>query len=68
MHACMHARSYTCVHNVGSFPLADVIEMQLLHVSCLIQCLVVCRKHMREEFVRKTVENLFFLRCVQRAF
>jgi hypothetical protein len=54
----MHMLVHKCVHNLFSFILAGVMKIQLLDMACLIQCLVVCINHMREEFVRKTVDSV----------
>ncbi len=55
IYMCMHMHVFICVCNSL---LASVTEIQLVHISCLIQCSGAYSKHMGEEFVRETVENL----------
>jgi hypothetical protein len=57
---CVHAR--TRVHNLSNSYLASIRKIKLLHISCVIQCSEACSRHMREQFVRKTVENLVVCR------
>jgi hypothetical protein len=35
-----------------------IIKIQLVHISCLIQCSGACSRHVGAQFVRETVENL----------
>jgi hypothetical protein len=51
----VHVHVFICVCNS---PLASVTKIQLVHISCLIQCSGTCSRHTGAEFIRETVENL----------